>query len=61
MPWDYSYGPFPGGDPREFVPDGDACTPEEVARWAAACAAWDHGAGAPLPPGCATVGDGSAA
>jgi hypothetical protein len=61
MPWGYSYGPFPGGDPREFVPDGDACTPEEIARWETACAAWDRGDATPLPPGCSTFGDGSAA
>lgn len=40
---DYGYGFFPGGDPRNFSPDGDA-TPEELENHRQACAAWDAGA-----------------
>lgn len=39
---DYGYGFFPGGDPRDFTPDGDA-TEEELANHKAACTAWDGG------------------
>lgn len=31
------YGAFPGGDPRTFVPDTEACTPEEIQAHAEAC------------------------
>lgn len=32
-----SYGGFYGGDPRNFHPDYECCTPEEIARWKEAC------------------------
>lgn len=35
----HHYGSFMGGDPRDFSPDREACTPEEIAAWEAACAA----------------------
>lgn len=54
------YGPFPGGDPREFTPDREDNTPEEVAAWEAACAEWDTGNGVDRGPGCDYMGDGSA-
>jgi hypothetical protein len=38
-----SYGYFLGGDPRQFAPDEECCTPEEIARWQALCAEWDAG------------------
>jgi hypothetical protein len=37
------YGHFHGGDPRAFRPDRECCTPEEIAVWEAACAAWNRG------------------
>ena len=40
---DVTYGYFGGGDPRDFCPDGEVCTPEELAAHKAACAAWDRG------------------
>ncbi len=53
------YGGFPGGDPRNFTPDRECCTPAEIAAWEAACAAWDRGEGEDRGPSCATFGDGS--
>lgn len=57
---DVTYGLFPGGDPRDFLPDAEDCTPEEIAAWEAACAEWDRGEGTDRGPGCATMGDSSA-
>lgn len=54
------YGPFPGGDPREFEPDREDNTPEEIAAWEQACAEWDAGTGVDRGPSCATFGDASA-
>lgn len=59
------YGLFPGGDPRRFSPDEESCTPEEIARWEAACAAANQAEAEGreidyLAPGCLTLGDGSA-
>lgn len=39
------YGNFMGGDPRDFVPDEEVCTPEEITAWAAACEEWNRGEG----------------
>jgi hypothetical protein len=36
------YGFFPGGDPRDFSPDGDS-SPEEIENHRRACEAWDRG------------------
>lgn len=47
---DCSYGFFLGGDPRRFKPDDEMNSPEELARWRAACAAWDRGDHAPPTP-----------
>jgi len=44
------YGYFPGGDPRDFTPDQEVCTPEEIARWEAACKRWEAGDTSELPP-----------
>ncbi len=55
-----SYGIFLGGDPRDFSPDTECCTPDEIARWEQACAEWEAGEGTDRGPGCATFGDGSA-
>lgn len=53
------YGSFPGGDPRNFTPDEEVNTPEELAAWKAACEAWDRGDGEDTGPQCQTMGDGS--
>lgn len=44
-----SYGYCVSDDPRQFKPDEECCTPEEIARWKAACAEWDTGRGTPPP------------
>lgn len=54
------YGNFMGGDPRDFVPDEEVCTPEEITAWAAACEEWNRGEGVDRGPGCQALGDGSA-
>lgn len=56
---DLTYGPFAGGDPRDFVPDEMDCTDEEIANWRAACASWEAGNGSASGPSCQTFGDGS--
>lgn len=56
---DISYGPFPGGDPRNFTPDEECCTPEEIGAWIVACVEWDAGEGKDAGPGCSFAGDGS--
>jgi len=55
-----TYGPFHGGDPRNFAPDEEACSQEEMDRHAAACWDFDAGKVTELAPGCFTFGDGSA-
>lgn len=45
------YGYFPGGDPRDFHPDHECCTPEEIAAHREACEAWDKGDKPETPPG----------
>jgi hypothetical protein len=37
------YGYFLGGDPREFTPDAEVCTAEEMERHKADCEAWERG------------------
>ena len=37
------YGFYPGGDPRDFWPDGESCTPQELAAHKEACKQWDQG------------------
>lgn len=51
--WGYGYYPG-GGDPRDFSPDRELCSPEEIAAWEADCAAWEAGNGQPAPPSCYT-------
>jgi hypothetical protein len=41
--WIMGYGYFPGGDPRNYSPDGECCSPEEIAAWKAACNRWNLG------------------
>ena len=38
-----SYGYFPGGDPRDFTPDPEACSADEMDRHKAACDQWEAG------------------
>lgn len=40
---DVTYGYYCGGDPRDFSPDRECCTAEEIAAWESACAAWERG------------------
>ena len=49
------YGYFPGGDPHDFTPDFELCTPTEIAAWEADCKAWENGEGQPCPPSCRSV------
>ncbi len=46
-------GPFRGGDPRNFIPDTDTCTSEQIENWLTHCRIWNaaaaHG-GDPLLP-----------
>lgn len=37
------YGFFPGGDPRDFIPDEESCTEKEITAWKEACALWNEG------------------
>lgn len=38
-----TYGHYLGGDPRNFFPDEESCSPEEIGRHKTACAAWERG------------------
>lgn len=38
-----TYGYFHGGDPRNFFPDPECCTAEEMAKHKAACEEWERG------------------
>lgn len=40
---DSHYGGFTGGDPRNFFPDMEMCSEEEIANHKKACEAWDKG------------------
>ncbi len=46
------YGGFHGGDPRNFYPDCECCSEEEIENHRQACAAWDaaEAAGSKLEP-----------
>lgn len=43
-----SYGYFLGGDPRDFAPDPECNTPEELEAHKVACAAWERGERPPI-------------
>lgn len=47
---EWCYGFFPGGDPRDFSPDYEMCTVQEVDDWKKDCAEWEAGSGQPCPP-----------
>lgn len=38
-----TYGYYPGGDPRDFSPDPECCTEQELAAHKEACEAWERG------------------
>lgn len=38
-----TYGYYPGGDPRNFFPDNESCTSDELEAHRLACRAWDRG------------------
>ena len=46
------YGTFMGGDPRDFTPDPESATPDEIARHKADCAAAEAGKLAHKVPDC---------
>ncbi len=49
-PFIWSYGHFGSGDPRDFEPDMELCTPEEVERWKADKARAEAGETVIAPP-----------
>lgn len=53
----WMYGHFTGTDPRDFRPDMELCTDDEIANWKADCEAWDRGEGKPAPPPGTTLYD----
>ncbi len=59
MPREIMYGLFHGGDPRDFKPDEDACSPEEIESHRLACEEWNNGNQVDRGPSCQTLGDGS--
>jgi hypothetical protein len=67
-PYEYQrepiYGYFGGGDPRDFHPDHECCSPEEIKRHKEACEAADKLAkdrNLPCPSGWERLPDGRAA
>lgn len=48
--YQWHYGHFGGGDPRDFVPDMEMCMPEEIARWKADLERAEHGENVTAPP-----------
>ena len=36
------YGFFHGGDPRDFSPDAESCSEDEISRHRQACQLWDE-------------------
>ncbi len=52
------YGFFPGGDPRNFTPDTECCSPDEIERHRLACEAWDRGDEEAIASGCVVLPDG---
>lgn len=41
--WLNGYGFFIGGDPRDFTPDDECCTKEEIDAWREACKKYREG------------------
>ncbi len=46
-----NYGPFCGGDPRNFEPDPEASTEQQRERHRKACEAWERGERGPIATG----------
>lgn len=46
------YGFFPGGDPREFCPDPECCTAEQLEAHEQACKLAEQGVGLSVDGGC---------
>lgn len=56
---DVNYGGYPVvEDPRDFSPDPECCTPEEIAAHKAACEAWERGERPTREPTHETIADG---
>ncbi len=53
------YGFFPGGDPRQFNPDEEMDSPQELENHRLACEAWDKGDQQVIQSGCMVMPDGS--
>jgi len=49
-PYDVMYGHFGGGDPRDFTPDYELCTADEIERWKADVALAESGETVTAPP-----------
>lgn len=54
-----SYGYSPGGDPRNFTPDEEVCSPRELENHRLACEAWNKGDEQVIQSGCVVLPDGS--
>ena len=52
------YGFFPGGDPRNFFPDEECCSPDEIENHRLACEAWNRGDQVAITSGCVVMPDG---
>lgn len=48
--FELGYGFFPGGDPRDFTPDYEMCSPEEIERWKVDVALAEAGFTVVTPP-----------
>lgn len=48
--FEYSYGNFGSGDPRDFTPDYEMCTEDEIASWKADLALVEAGNTVVCPP-----------
>ena len=42
------YGGFKGGNPNDFSPDSQCCSPKEIQSWRDACKKWNDGDETPL-------------
>lgn len=56
-PFEWMYGFFGGGDPRDFTPDYEVCSEDEIARWKADVALAEAGNAVVAPPAGETVRD----
>jgi hypothetical protein len=56
-PFEWAYGFFGGGDPRDFTPDYEMCSEDEIARWQADIALAEAGNTVVAPPAGKSVFD----